>query len=54
MLLEIDLQEHANKRCKKRSSSASDAARRRNTRVLLHKTRACDNTGYNINSVKSE
>ena len=48
VLLEIDLQEHANRRREKRSFNASDAARLRNTRVLLHKTRACDNTGYKL------
>ena len=38
-----DLHEHANGCHKKRASSASSAAHSSNIRILLHKTRACDN-----------
>ena len=46
MHLESGLPEHANERHRKRSSSACSRARSRNACALLHKTHACDNTGY--------
>ena len=46
LLVDSDLQEHANGRRKRRTSSASSAAHSSSSCALLHKTRACDNTAY--------
>ena len=46
--VEIDLHEHANGCRQRRASSASSTTHSSNIRARLHKTRACDNTGYTI------
>ena len=44
--VEIDLHEHANGCRQRRASNTSSTAHSSNIRARLHKTRACDNTGY--------
>ena len=46
LLVESDLQEHANGRRKRRTSSVPSAVHSSSTCTRLHKTRACDNIAY--------